>query len=152
MKENDYSKNWKPIIRWRHRLAAWGFTRLKPTEPYESYYVYGKYTIPPERIPHKWKGRMNEDKERKLRFKAYQEACEQYKRDGYWKEKVRVSISEEIEIYKNIRKYVSSHPSDVKERQRLREHFIVFAGSTIAILFALIIFSIFLFKEFFPLD
>ena len=152
MKENDYSKNWKPIIRWRHRLAAWGFTRLKPTEPYESYYVYGKYIISPEKIPSEWIGKMDESKERELRFKAYQEACDQYAKDGYWKEKARVSIFDEIEIYKNIRKYVAAHPSDVTEKQRLREHLIVFVVAAIAVLFALIIFSLFLFTKFFPLD
>lgn len=105
MKENDYSKNWKPIIRWRHRLAAWGFTRLKPTEPYESYYVYGKYIIPPEKIPSEWIGKMDESKERELRFKAYQEACDQYAKTGIGKRKREfpfLTKSKFIKIYANM--------------------------------------------------
>lgn len=145
MKEDDYSKNWKPIIRWRHKLAAWGFDHLKPAEPYEDYYLYGKYQIPPEKIPPKWIGHMNEEKERKLRYQAYQEACEQYKRDGYWKERVRVSISDEIEIYKNICKYVESHPSDKAEKQRKTESLVSFILVIFAILFAITVASMVLY-------
>ena len=146
MKENDYSKNWKPIIRWRHRLAAWGFTLLKPAEPNESYYLYGKYQVPPENIPQKWIGNMNEEKERKLRLKAYQDASDQYKRDGYWEEKVRVSIADEIEIYKNICKYVASHPSDKTERRRKAEHLFCFCFVAVIVLFALVALSAILYK------
>lgn len=149
MKEPDYSKNWKPIIRWRHRLARWGFTHLKPAEPSENYYLYGKYQVPPEKIPPKWVGHMNEEKERKLRSQAYQEACEQYKRDGYWKEEVRVSIPEEIEIYKNICKYVESHPSDKAEKRRKTEFITGFIFVIFAILFAFTIATIILCDTFF---
>ena len=146
MKDDGYSKNWKTSIRFRHRLAAWGFTLLKPSEPDESYYLYGKYQVPPENIPQKWIGSMNEEKERKLRLKAYQEASDQYKRDGYWKEKVRVSIADEIEIYKNICKYVASHPSDRSEKIRKKEHLFCFCFVTFIILFAIVAFSAILYK------
>ncbi len=89
---------------------------------------------------------MNEEKERKLRLKAYQEASDQYKRDGYWKEKVRVSIADEIEIYKNICKYVASHPSDRSEKIRKREHLFCFCFVSFIILFAIAAFSAILYK------
>ena len=149
MKEKDYSKNWKTSIRLRHKLAKWGFSHLKPPEPDEDYYLYGKYQIPPEKIPPHWINHMDEEKEHKLRYQAYQEACEQYKRDGYWKDRVRVSIAEEIEIYKNLCKYVDSHPFDKKERRNKIAGAIVYIGVIFTILYALIGFSIILYKVLF---
>ena len=108
--------------------------------------------MPPEKIPPKWVGNMNEENERKLRFQAYQEACEQYKRDGYWKEKVRVSISDTIEIYKNLCKYVDSHPFDKAEKNRKAEYITCFIFVAFVLAFVLAVFSVFIYIKFFHIS